>query len=117
MLGPSDVLVGAGALVRAPLWSMLPEPRYGAYWVERPGVESLFLPAGGDRWLFGAVVDPGDERRRASDADLVAWIRRAAGVPACRSSSRESAPSPRPPSSRRDSGRTGSFSSETPLTA
>jgi putative polyketide hydroxylase len=81
MLGPSDVLAGAGALVRAPLWSILPEPRYGAYWVERPGAESLFLPAGGDRWLFGAIVDPDDERRRASDADLVAWIRHAAGVP------------------------------------
>ena len=81
MLGPTDVLVGSGALVRAPLWSLLPEPRYGAYWVERPGAESLFLPAGGDRWLFGTVVDPDDERRRASDADLVAWVRHAAGVP------------------------------------
>ncbi len=80
MLGPSDVLAGSGALVRTPLWSMLPEPRYGAYWVERPGAESLFLPAGGDRWIYATVVDPDDAHRPSSDADIVARIRHAAGV-------------------------------------
>ena len=80
MLGPSDVLAGSGALVRAPLWSILPEPRFGLYWVERPGVESLFLPAGGDRWLYATVVDP-DERRAASDREIVERIRQAAGLP------------------------------------
>jgi 2-polyprenyl-6-methoxyphenol hydroxylase-like FAD-dependent oxidoreductase len=43
-------------------------------------VEGLFLPAGGDRWLFGRIDDDA-ERPRPGHADLLAAIRAAAGVP------------------------------------
>jgi putative polyketide hydroxylase len=83
MLGPDDVLGGITALFRAPLWSSLGEHRYGAYWIERPGAEGLFLPTGpDDRWHYGHVLDEGgtDPRSRTPD-EMAALIRLAAGIP------------------------------------
>jgi 2-polyprenyl-6-methoxyphenol hydroxylase-like FAD-dependent oxidoreductase len=79
LVGPDDVLAGAGALVRAPLWSLVGEHRYGAFWVERPGAEGLFLPAGGDRWIYGRMTEPGAPPRE-SLGEAVERIRQAAGI-------------------------------------
>jgi putative polyketide hydroxylase len=83
MHGSDDVLAGITALVRAPLWEILGEHRYGIYAVNLPGDESIFLPAGpGDRWRFGYVVDPSSEKGPFPAAEQIAQrIRRGAGIP------------------------------------
>lgn len=64
---------------RAPLWELLGKHRYVIYWLtgERPPV---FVPVGGDRWVFATLWDPargavGD----LSPAEVTASIRAAAG--------------------------------------
>jgi 2-polyprenyl-6-methoxyphenol hydroxylase-like FAD-dependent oxidoreductase len=82
MLGSADVVGGVTALVRTPLWQALGEHRYGIYVIERPGAESIFLPAGpDDRWSFGFQLEPGSTSPRLPAAgELAALIRAAAGI-------------------------------------
>jgi putative polyketide hydroxylase len=83
MRGAADLLAGITTTLRAPLWSMLEDFRYGLYWINHPGAEGLFLPAGpAERWRFGYLVDP-DERgsRLPTEDEMTARIRRAAGIP------------------------------------
>lgn len=68
------------ALFRAPLWDLVGDIRYGIYSVTHPSA-ATFLPAGGDRWIFGAFLD---RPARPSDLDpdlMLAEIRAGAGVP------------------------------------
>jgi putative polyketide hydroxylase len=83
MRGPADVLGGTQALMRAPLWSTLGEHRYGAYWIEHPGAEGLFLPAGpDDRWAFGFLRDlSASDPRLPTPDEMAERIRLAAGIP------------------------------------
>jgi putative polyketide hydroxylase len=83
MRGSADVLAGVTALFRAPLWPALGEHRYGIYAIQRPGAESLFLPAGpDDRWGFGYLLDPGARAPRLPTPDeMTRRLRRAADIP------------------------------------
>jgi 2-polyprenyl-6-methoxyphenol hydroxylase-like FAD-dependent oxidoreductase len=81
MRGADDVLVAVTALVRAPLWDVVGEHRYGFYATDVAGVESSFFPTGrGDAWLFGYLVEPGAERSLPATRELEARIRRAVGT-------------------------------------
>jgi len=80
--GAQARLAGITALVRAPLWGMLGEHRYGIYLTSHRGGESLFLPAGpDDRWGFGYVVDAAGALSLPAAPEMVARLRLAAGVP------------------------------------
>jgi putative polyketide hydroxylase len=82
MSGSDDVLAGVTAVVHAPLWATLGDHRHGIYATSHPGGESLFLPADpGDRWLFGYLLDADADPGLPRQADLVARIRVAAGLP------------------------------------
>jgi 2-polyprenyl-6-methoxyphenol hydroxylase-like FAD-dependent oxidoreductase len=83
MLGSTDVLAGITATVRAPLWPLLGERRYGIYIVGHDGGASTVLPAGpDDRWGFGYMVDPAaDPPRLPTPEQMTARIRLAAGRP------------------------------------
>jgi 2-polyprenyl-6-methoxyphenol hydroxylase-like FAD-dependent oxidoreductase len=78
MRGSKDIFAGANALIRAPLWPVLGDHRYGIYLTTEPGGEGVFLPAGpGDRWGFGflgAAAVPGEH-------EMIDRLRRAAGIP------------------------------------
>ena len=82
MRGSQDLLAGVTALIRAPLWEVLGEHRYGIYATTHPGAGGVFLPAGpGDRWGFGYLT----EARVGvppvpSERELIDAIRRAAGI-------------------------------------
>lgn len=82
MRGSEDVVVGVTALLRAPLWALLGDRRYGFYATTRGGEESSFFPAGpDDRWLFGYQLEPGVRAPRLPAAhDLAERIGRAAGI-------------------------------------
>jgi putative polyketide hydroxylase len=75
MHGPDDLAEAATALVRGPLWALAGEHRYGIYATD----EGTLLPAGGDRWLFGRLREPG-----AGPAELLARLPAAAGDPGLR---------------------------------
>ncbi|MEJ2884853.1 FAD-dependent monooxygenase [Actinomycetospora aeridis] len=67
------VLSGTHAVVHAPLTQVLGPVRFGLYWTsDSPG---LFLPAGGDRWIFAPGRDTDDPGGAA------ALLRRSAGAP------------------------------------
>jgi putative polyketide hydroxylase len=83
MQGSEEIFGGANALIRAPLWSVLGEHRYGIYVTTEPGAEGVFLPAGpADRWGYGflakarlgAPVVP-------TEQEMLDRIRRASGIP------------------------------------
>jgi putative polyketide hydroxylase len=82
MQGTDDLVVAVTALVRAPLWEVVGEHRYGFYATNVAGEQSSFFPAGpDDLWLFGYLREPGDrERALPSRRALTDRIRRAAGV-------------------------------------
>jgi putative polyketide hydroxylase len=81
MRGSDDVLAGVTALIDAPLWAALGEPRYGFYATSYSGEESSFFPAGpGDRWLFAYQFEPAaGEPGLPTPHELADRIRRAAG--------------------------------------
>jgi putative polyketide hydroxylase len=83
MRGSQDLLGGANALIRAPLWSVLGEHRYGIYVTTEPGAEGVFLPAGpGDRWGYGFLADAHlGVPSVPTEREMVDRIRRAAGTP------------------------------------
>jgi putative polyketide hydroxylase len=61
MRGPDGLAHVVKALLRAPLWRLLGEHRYGIYSVSHPHGAGTFLPAGrGDRWTYGTWVEPQD---------------------------------------------------------
>jgi putative polyketide hydroxylase len=80
--GSGDVLSGFTTLVRAPLWAVLREHRYGLYATNHGGEESLFLPAGRDDcWIFSYQLEQSAGAPGApTPGDLVGRIRRAAGI-------------------------------------
>ena len=71
--GDDGVLTGTHAVVRAPLAQVLGAVRFGLYWTS--GSPGLFLPAGGDRWIYVPGQDTDDPDEAA------ALLRRSAGVP------------------------------------
>jgi 2-polyprenyl-6-methoxyphenol hydroxylase-like FAD-dependent oxidoreductase len=83
MRGAADVLGGINALLRAPLWPMLGDHRYGIYAIQHPSAEGIFLPAGpNDRWRFGYLVDRATSGLRLPTPDEMSErIRLAAGIP------------------------------------
>jgi putative polyketide hydroxylase len=82
MRGSDGVFVGVTALLRAPFWAMLGDPRYGFYATTHGGEASSFFPTGpGDEWLFGYVLEPGVRSDRLPTAgELTERISRAAGI-------------------------------------
>jgi 2-polyprenyl-6-methoxyphenol hydroxylase-like FAD-dependent oxidoreductase len=82
MRGSEDLLAGTTALIRAPLWSVLGEHRYGIYVTTDPGAVGVFLPAGpGDRWGFGYLADAGTGVPHVpGEQEMISRIRLAAGV-------------------------------------
>jgi 2-polyprenyl-6-methoxyphenol hydroxylase-like FAD-dependent oxidoreductase len=82
MHGSQDLLAGITAIIRAPLWEVLGEHRYGIYVTTDPGAEGVFLPAGpGDRWGFGYLADPGARVPAvAGEQVMIDQIRVAAGI-------------------------------------
>ena len=82
MRGSQDLVAGITALIRAPLWSVLGEHRYGIYVTTDPGAEGVFLPAGrGDRWGFGYLAAAGAGVPRVpGEQEMIDRIRLAAGI-------------------------------------
>jgi putative polyketide hydroxylase len=59
MPGPDGLAHVVTATFRAQLWQVVGDYRYGIYSVSHPQGEGSLLPAGrGDRWIYGARVDP-----------------------------------------------------------
>lgn len=83
MAGDDRMQDGIMVELRAPLWRMLGEHRYGIYGITRPGAEGALLPAGrGDRWLYGFAWDPSREVLADHTGDRLGdRIACAAGVP------------------------------------
>ncbi|HET6868867.1 MAG TPA: FAD-dependent monooxygenase [Solirubrobacteraceae bacterium] len=83
MRGSQDLLRGANALIRAPLWSVLGDRRYGIYATTQPGAEAVFLPAGpGDRWGFSVAAPAGPGAPAVtSKQEMIDRVRLAAGIP------------------------------------
>jgi 2-polyprenyl-6-methoxyphenol hydroxylase-like FAD-dependent oxidoreductase len=78
MHGPDRLAECVTALFRAPLWDLVAERRHGIYDTEA----GVVLPAGGDRWLLGAVWAPGERPEdAATPASLLERIRAAIGDP------------------------------------
>jgi putative polyketide hydroxylase len=74
MRGPDNLLEAVTVQFTAPLlWEQLGDRRFGLYDVMHPEAEGLFLPAGGDRWLYG-VMDVAGSRR--SELTVPAMARR-----------------------------------------
>lgn len=82
MRGSDDLLGGITSLIRAPLWEILGDLRYGIYAVNHPEAESLFLPAGpGDAWGYGYLLPPSvRDPELPSHEQLTDRIRLAAGI-------------------------------------
>jgi putative polyketide hydroxylase len=75
--GTEELETRTGALLRAPLWELVGEHRYGIYFLTGEHEGSAFIPAGRpDRWGFATGADEGLDPREA-----VARIRAAAGEP------------------------------------
>lgn len=82
MQGPDDIFPGVSSVVRAPLWRLVGEHRYGIYSVTHPRGESTFLPAGpDDRWVFAYTPEPDGPRQVPTAAQMAARLREAAGAP------------------------------------
>jgi putative polyketide hydroxylase len=82
MHGPDHLYEALSTLFRAPLWDLLGEARYGLYSVGHPEAAGVFVPAGGDRWIYGIEWRPDGERLADFTAERVTrLIRLGAGVP------------------------------------
>lgn len=81
--GSDDVLGAVTALVRAPLWDVVGDRRFGIYAAVEPGAEGTFLPwAPGDRWGFGVLTEVAGGAPPLPSADeMLVRLRRSAGVP------------------------------------
>jgi FAD binding domain/Aromatic-ring hydroxylase, C-terminal len=82
MTEPAGTLTAVRALFRAPLWDVLGDRRFGVYFTSHPDGAGTFLPAGGDRWVFGVIVgaDPA-ERAHLTPTELERRLRAGSGVP------------------------------------
>jgi putative polyketide hydroxylase len=81
--GAEKIAERLAVLVRAPLWDLVREHRYGIYFITGEPEERSFLPAGEpDRWVFGM---PWETAARDVEAltpeEVKQWIREAAGAP------------------------------------
>jgi 2-polyprenyl-6-methoxyphenol hydroxylase-like FAD-dependent oxidoreductase len=75
--GSDDLETRWGMLLRAPLWDLVGEHRYGIYFMTEEQEGKTFIPAGRpDRWGFAT---DGAEEPGAGEA--IEWVRRAAGDP------------------------------------
>lgn len=82
MHGPDRLRESLTALFVAPLWEVVGERRYGIYAVGHAEAGGVFIPAGGDRWMYGRDWEPGQEQVADYPADrLIRLIRLGAGVP------------------------------------
>lgn len=82
MHGPDHLIECLTALFVAPLWDVVGERRYGLYAVGHAEAEGIFVPAGGDRWLYRWHWEPSRERVADYPADrVIRLIRLGAGVP------------------------------------
>jgi putative polyketide hydroxylase len=80
MRGPDGLAHAVTATFRARMWPVVGDYRHGIYSVTHPHGAGSFLPAGrGDRWIYGARVDPRDVERYTPER-LVRRIRAGAGV-------------------------------------
>ena len=69
-----------GVVLRAPLWELVGERRYGIYFMTGANDGRAFIPAGRpDRWIFS--TGPTDEPGEVEIDAATAWIRAAAGDP------------------------------------
>jgi 2-polyprenyl-6-methoxyphenol hydroxylase-like FAD-dependent oxidoreductase len=86
MRGPDQVVAGASAVFRAPLWEVVGDRRYGVYAVTHPEAAGIFLPAGpSDRWIYAVSGPPGSEQAAHLDpATMARRIRLGSGVPGLR---------------------------------
>jgi putative polyketide hydroxylase len=77
-----DVLEALSVVIRAPLWEVVGQHRYGMYVTDVPALGAFFPAGQGDRWLYGFSWDPRVERSAdLSEDQLIARIRAGAGVP------------------------------------
>ncbi|HYP47963.1 MAG TPA: FAD-dependent monooxygenase [Thermoleophilaceae bacterium] len=74
LVGPEALMEGFTTLFRAPLWDVVGEHRHVIYSVINAAAPGVFLPAGGERWLYGGP-EAGDEQR------ISELIRLGAGAP------------------------------------
>ncbi len=82
MAEPLGTLSAVRLLFRAPLWKVLEDRRYGVYFTSHPDGSGTFLPAGGDRWIYGVIVDGGGEALEdVTEADMIRLIREGSGLP------------------------------------
>ena len=83
MRGPDSLQMASSALFRAPIWPLLGERRYIVYGITHEEANGAFVPAGqGDRWLYGAMWEPGDDVDPSFTAErLTRLIRIGAGAP------------------------------------
>jgi len=83
MAGDEHLRDGIMVQLRAPLWEMLGEHRYGIYGITHPQAAGSLLPAGrDDRWLYGFDWDPSRELLTDHTGDrLRDRIASATGVP------------------------------------
>ena len=80
MRGPDGLGHAATAVFHAPLWDVLGDHRYGIYSVSHPEGEGSFLPAGrGDRWVYGARLDPREAESYTAE-QFARRIRAGAGI-------------------------------------
>jgi putative polyketide hydroxylase len=67
-----------GIVLRAPVWDLLGEHRYGIYFMTGANDGRTFIPAGRpDRWIF--ATGPTDGPEEVGLDQLIAWVRAAAG--------------------------------------
>ncbi|HEX6460635.1 MAG TPA: FAD-dependent monooxygenase [Thermoleophilaceae bacterium] len=81
MRGPDRLQDAVSVLFRAPIWDLVGHHRYAIYMIAQAGAEGFFLPAGGDRWLYGLPHEPGGPLGRLTEAELVRRIQVAIGAP------------------------------------
>jgi putative polyketide hydroxylase len=80
MRGVDDLHHGISVVLRAPLWHLVGDQRFGMYAISHPDAPGALFPAGlPDRWMhaFGWPVDG----PRPDDAELVRLLRIASGDP------------------------------------
>ncbi len=81
--GPDHLTEVSTALFRAPLWDVVGDARHVIYGVDAPEAGGAFLPAGGDRWLYGIQWDQDTASAEEFTADrLTRLVRGGAGVDA-----------------------------------
>jgi putative polyketide hydroxylase len=82
MDGPDNLADQLAVLFRAPLSAVVGARRYGLYMLQGSVDIEVFVPEGGDRWLYSRTWYPGTERwSDYPEARLVELIRAGSGTP------------------------------------